>query len=138
MGDDGTMQELERYAAIAEETAENLDALARGKSASDSWLVDSGLSESVEVENLPYDVWLAIENVVLEVYGTARIGADTIDMGSVTIVTGIGGPHTEIELTWKGEATYRGYWASDKVEKWIGTYSALADTIAESLGGWDQ
>lgn len=77
-----------------------------------------------------------IENAALEIYGNARLDHHGIDLSGIVVVTGIGGPHVEFEVSHTGGVEIRGYWGSDRVTRW--TRAAFGDRLAEAIGGWEQ
>lgn len=80
---------------------------------------------------------MLLEYDVLELYGNARVTADSVDVREVVAVTGVGGPHIEFGIDFNGRVVARGFWSSDKVERV--TYApALGEYLIESIGGWDR
>lgn len=63
--------------------------------------------------------WLELlDSMALEVYGNAVVRcASGPDVHSIVIVTGTGGPHTEIEAFASGRVVGRAIWGSEQVER---------------------
>lgn len=81
------------------------------------------------------DLTEALDTIALEVYGTARVDGNGTTLQSVTIVTGTGGPHIEVELDADGDAFANGWWGSEHADRRrAGIGAAVAETVAEWLG----
>lgn len=78
-----------------------------------------------------------LDAAALEIYGTARVTYDTVDVGGIVVVVGTGGPHIEFEVSWNESAEIRGYWGTDTVTKRVSGVT-FGDYLAEIVGGWDR
>jgi len=85
----------------------------------------------------PIGAW--IDSNALEVYATAQVTPDSLDLRTVVIVTGIGGPHVEVTFDLCSSycrATVEGFWGSDHITRTVEASDPLASWIngyAETL-----
>ncbi len=88
-----------------------------------------------------FDLGDFLNSHALEIYASARLQPfdfdhSLVDIRSVTVVTGTGGPHTEFVVDYRGNVQAFCYWGGDTAER-RGQVESLGDYLVEWFGGWD-
>jgi hypothetical protein len=138
--DDGTRKHLEHNVGAVMRLVRAMSDLcsgALGESASiTEVLEDHGYEGDLSAD--PGELLDFLFESVLEIYGNARVTADTVDVRGVVVVTGVGGPHLEFEVSYNGDVEVRGYWGRDRITDNSFGHNALGDHLVELVGGWDR